>query len=77
MYLSCSKLMHHYQLTVREAAIASKLCEGLSIEEIAAQDGVKPATVRSQLKSIFHKTATARQGELIVSLLKGPAATDD
>lgn len=54
-----------YGLTPSEADIASRLAHGQSIEDIASARESTASTVRSQLKRIFQKTETTRQGELI------------
>jgi DNA-binding CsgD family transcriptional regulator len=61
-----------YGLTPAEAKLAVLLLEGLSITEAAAANRVTRETVRSQLKSIFLKTGTRRQGELIGLLASLP-----
>jgi DNA-binding NarL/FixJ family response regulator len=38
---------------------------GLTVHDAAAQAGVRVSTVRDQLSSIFSKTGTSRQSELI------------
>lgn len=75
--ISITGLMRHFELTHREAIVASMLCNGMSIEQIAEENKVKVATVRSQLKSIFFKTATTRQGELVAKLFTSAAAIKD
>ena len=54
-----------FHLTPAEAQIALLLTEGKSPEEAALELGVSRETVRSHLKSVFRKTGTHRQGELI------------
>ncbi len=72
--LSREQLSMLYNLTERESQLATLLCEGLSLEQIAEHQGVKASTLRKQLKSIYAKTDTHRQGELIVTLLNSFAA---
>lgn len=57
-----------FGLTTAEAKLAAGLAAGWSTTEAAAHLRVTRSTVRSQLASIFMKTDTRRQGEL-VSLL--------
>jgi DNA-binding CsgD family transcriptional regulator len=57
-------------LTPAEAKVATLLAEGKSVEEIALAHGITENTVRMQLKSIFAKTGTRRQGELIALLAR-------
>ncbi len=57
-----------FGLTPREAEIALLLADGLSLVEIGERTRISLAHVRQRLKVIQHKTATARQGELIALL---------
>ena len=59
-----------FDLTAAEAAIARDLTLGKTINEIADLRGVANGTVRSQVRSIFEKTGTHRQVDL-VRLLTG------
>ncbi len=61
-----------YGLTSAEARLALLLLEGKSVSEAADKICVTKDTVRSQLKSIFLKTGTRRQGELIGLLTSLP-----
>jgi DNA-binding CsgD family transcriptional regulator len=62
-------LISLYGLTRGEAALASKLMQGKSIEESAVELFISPHTARTHLKRIFMKTDTHRQPELVVRLL--------
>jgi DNA-binding CsgD family transcriptional regulator len=62
-----------YGLTPAESALATLLAEGKTLQEAAGLRGVTHQTARSQLKSIFSKTATRRQSELLRLLLSLPA----
>ena len=55
-------------LTEREAQIAALLAEGSSLPTIAERLRLGLGTVRNHLKSIFAKTETRRQGELVALL---------
>jgi DNA-binding CsgD family transcriptional regulator/PAS domain-containing protein len=57
-----------FGLTPAEARIASGLLAGASIDAVADKLGIAYETSRNQLKSVFQKTDTHRQGQL-VSLL--------
>ncbi len=57
-----------FDLTPAEARIANQITEGRSIEWIALSTGHSHNTIRTHLKSVFHKTGVQRQAEL-VSLL--------
>jgi DNA-binding CsgD family transcriptional regulator len=61
-----------YDLTLAEARVAMLLASGLSVDEIAERLGIGANTARTHLKSIFGKTDTRRQGELIRLLLSNP-----
>ncbi|WP_206540062.1 helix-turn-helix transcriptional regulator [Leisingera sp. ANG-DT] len=61
-------LQQEFHLTPAEAAVALQLSRGLSPKQAAKALGVSIWTARSHLRSIFQKTNTHRQGEL-VSLL--------
>lgn len=63
-----------FGLTPAECRIAILLAEGLSLKQIAQAQGTQHETVRKQLRSIYQKTATNRQPELIRLLLHLPQA---
>ena len=58
-------LRQAFQLTPSEARLALRLAGGKSLEEAAQEMAIAQETARSHLKSVFRKTATHRQGELI------------
>lgn len=58
------------RLTPREHELALALVQGDSLETHAQRRGISRETVRSQLKSLFSKTDTHRQHELVVALLQ-------
>ena len=60
-----------YTLTRAEAELVRMLSEGRSLEQVATARGVTMNTVRSQLKQVFSKTDTKRQGELVRLVLTG------
>jgi len=66
-----------YQLTRAEAELVQLISEGRSLEEVAEIRGVTMNTVRSQLKQVFSKTDTNRQGELVHLVLSGVASLLD
>ena len=55
-------------LTEREAEIAALLAEGSDLSAIAERLRIGIGTARNHLKSIFDKTGTGRQGELVALL---------
>ena len=59
-----------FGLTPAEARLAIALANGNSLTEAADRHRVRHETARKQLKSIFIKTHTNRQGELL-RLLNG------
>jgi DNA-binding CsgD family transcriptional regulator len=61
-------LMLAFGLTPAEARVASGLLAAESIEAVADKVGIACETARNQLKRVFQKTDTHRQGQL-VSLL--------
>lgn len=62
-----------FGLTGAETRLAEKLLAGHRLDMIAEMHGVSQHTVSTQLKSIFRKTQTSRQSELI-ELLRRPLA---
>lgn len=59
------RLRRLYGLTPAEARVAALLTEGHTLEEICVQVGVTLGTVRNQLKQVFSKTDTHRQGQVV------------
>jgi DNA-binding CsgD family transcriptional regulator len=64
-----------YALTAAECRLASQLCSGETLSTIAKNLGVSENTVKTQLQSIFDKTETRRQVQL-VKLLVGLGSTN-
>jgi DNA-binding CsgD family transcriptional regulator/PAS domain-containing protein len=58
-----------FGLTLKEAALAASLASGMTLKEAAADAHIRINTARSYLGSIFLKTGTHQQSEL-VALLK-------
>lgn len=73
--VDASLLCAMFGLTPVECRIAIQLAEGLSLKRIATAQGTQHDTVRKQLRSIFQKTATNRQPELIRLLLHLPQSS--
>ena len=63
-----------YGLTEAEARLAAGLARGKNLEEVCGFYNISYHTGRSQLKSIFSKTGTSRQTELVSLILNSPAA---
>lgn len=64
------RLSRLFGLTRAEAHITAQLASGWSLECIAQARGVSVDTVRAQMRSVFQKTGTHRQGELICAVGK-------
>lgn len=61
-----------YGFTRAESRLAHELVCGSTLKEASEHLGVMPSTLRSHLKSIFAKTSTGRQSDLIRLLLLTP-----
>jgi DNA-binding CsgD family transcriptional regulator len=59
-----------FGLTLAEAKLAIEVARGKSLEDIAAETRISVSTARKQLASIFSKTNTHRQGELVALLAR-------
>ncbi len=59
-----------FSLTPSEAKLACIIARGAGPDTAAAELNISRETARNQLKSIFAKTATHRQGELVALLLQ-------
>ena len=59
-----------FGLTPAKAALASLLAMGLTLHQAAGTLHVTRETVRSRLKTIFQKTGTHRQADLVRLLLQ-------
>jgi len=59
-----------FHLTPREAALALRLAAGTGVREAAQAIGISEGHARQRLKSIFAKTETSRQAELVALLLR-------
>ena len=63
-------LSEFFSLTPAEARIASRLVQGRSVDEIAAETSTSVETVRTHVRHILSKTGTGRQAELISLVLR-------
>jgi len=54
-----------FHLTQAEARLASQLASGDPLDTICDRLGIAKETGRNQLKSVFAKTGTSRQAELV------------
>ena len=57
-------------LTPAETRLVAALINGRTLEDHADEAGLSPHTVRSTLKSVFGKTETHRQSELVALILR-------
>jgi DNA-binding CsgD family transcriptional regulator len=74
-FVSSAQLVHDlYGLTAAETRLALLLLSGQTIKEAVAVLGISRNTAHSQLGSIFRKTGTSSQAELVRVLLRGPGA---
>ena len=65
-----SVLQRMFALTPAEAKLAIEIASGQTPAEVAAENLVSMATVRSQLASVLAKTQTGRQAELVALLAR-------
>ncbi len=63
-----------FDLTLREAEVASALAEGHTTATIAAQLGVQTNTVQAHAKAAMTKIGVSRQAELVATLWRSVAA---
>ena len=63
-----------YDLSRAESELVQLLTQGFSLEQAARERCVSIHTVRSQLKSVFAKTRTSGQADLVQMILTGVAA---
>jgi DNA-binding CsgD family transcriptional regulator len=63
-------LKNRFGLTPAEARIVLRLVSGDSLRSAAKALGIKYETVRTHLKSIFQKTGTRRQAELVIVVIR-------
>jgi DNA-binding CsgD family transcriptional regulator len=65
-----------FDLTPAEARVAQGIAAGQTVDALAVTNAVSIGTIRVQLRSVFEKTGTARQAEL-VQLLAEPGLAKD
>lgn len=73
-YRDFSHIARLFKLTPAEAKLAAALACGETLTEFSDRHRVSVHTVRTQLKSIFSKTGTSRQSELVSLLLQFQAS---
>jgi DNA-binding CsgD family transcriptional regulator len=62
-------LRFKFDLTPAEARLVLRLVEGDSLKSSAQALGIGYETARTTLKSVFHKTGTRRQAELVIAVI--------
>jgi len=70
-----AEVQQAYDLSNRESEVLGALARGFTVKEIAEQDSVSEATLRTQLKSLFNKTKTSRQADLVKLVLSIPSGS--
>jgi DNA-binding CsgD family transcriptional regulator len=73
---SVNQLIELYSFSAAEAKLAFALASGDELDAYANRTGVKIATLRTQLASIYLKARVHRQSDLIRLVLSIPAAFD-
>ncbi|NIQ01379.1 MAG: hypothetical protein GWM98_14070, partial [Nitrospinaceae bacterium] len=63
-----------FGLTNAEAAVMHELDKGLNLDQIAESIHISKHTVRDHLKSIYQKTGTRRQVELVRLVFASPTS---
>ena len=65
-----------FDLTPAEARLVARLMTGESLRSCAKALGIKYETLRGQLKSVFQKTKTHRQAELVTVVIRAMNETN-
>ena len=74
--LTTKQSVQMFGLTEAEARLARALTQGGTMEQYALENHRSIATVRAHMRSIFVKTGTGRQSELVRLLVAVPAVRD-
>jgi DNA-binding CsgD family transcriptional regulator len=69
-------LKDRFDLTPAESRLVARLMTGESLRSCAKALGIKYETLRSQLKSVFQKTKTHRQAELVMVVIRAMNETN-
>lgn len=66
-------------LTLRELQIVESLVRGATVVEVAAELGLRPSTVQTQIRKIYRKTDVSNRVELLrwVLVAKGVINSED
>ena len=70
MLRDTSAAARHFKLTPAEVKLVTALAEGVSLAEFSERGAISIHTARNQLKSVFWKTGTSRQSELVALFLR-------
>lgn len=68
---AAGRLQRLFGLTGAEAILANAVASGRSLSAHARERGIAISTARTQLRALFAKTETHRQGELVARLREG------
>jgi DNA-binding CsgD family transcriptional regulator len=68
------QLREMFGLTAAEAELAAAVAAGKRLDDIAEERGVRITTVRTQMRSIYSKTGTNRQAELVQMIARLPVS---
>lgn len=60
----------HFHLSPAEVKLVTALADGVSLAEFSERGAISIHTARNQLKSVFWKTGTSRQSELVALFLR-------
>jgi DNA-binding CsgD family transcriptional regulator len=69
-------LKDRFDLTPAEARLVAHLMTGESLRSCEKVLGIKYGTLRGQLKSVFQKTKTHRQAELVTVVIRAMNETN-
>jgi DNA-binding CsgD family transcriptional regulator len=69
-------LEKRFDLTPAQARLVSHLVAGASLDSSAKALGIKYETARTCLKSVFQKTKTRRQAELVMVVIRAMNETN-
>lgn len=67
------QLMQLFDLTPAEARLLRALAQGATLDDYARECDIRVTTVKTQLKSLFAKTGTCRQADLVRRVMDIPA----
>src|SRR6516225_8559403 len=57
-----------FDLTPAEARVARSLAAGKTVEDIAADGGISPNTIRTHVRGVLEKTGCNRQADVVALL---------